>query len=161
MFDFSLWSVSEWPTATTLSLRLSVSPLSYFHTALLNAFRSKWKKKEKVVKQGMFFSTILSQLSWVFELEEKRWASLIMWTWSHSQERERERVNEKVKDSVSVSLELSLVTMLVNLLSCLLLSLSSSHSLSLVKSLLLLRVFPEGVCNFKPVPCHKLAVETC
>lgn len=70
-------------------------------------------------------------------------------------------MNERVKDSVSVSLELSLVTMLVNLLSCLLLSLSSSRSLSLVKSLLLLRIFPEGVCNFKPVPCHALTVETC
>lgn len=51
-------------------------------------------------------------------------------------------MNERVKDSVSVSLELSLVTMLVNLLFCLLLLLSSSRSLRLVKSLLLLRVLP-------------------
>lgn len=71
-------------------------------------------------------------------------------------------MNERVKDSVSVSLELSLVTMLVNLLSCLLLLLSSSRSLSLVKSLLLLRVLPVVVlpARLKPAPCHAHTVET-
>lgn len=70
-------------------------------------------------------------------------------------------MNERVKDSVSVSLDLSLVTMLVNLLSYLPVSLSSSRSLGLGKSLLLLGVSLEEVCNFKPAPCHTLAVETC